>query len=97
MDMFYIVLCERDHCIFCDTHLTFEEAVYKNKKNMDNICCKYCFCTLHGMMDRKNLAFQVILDQKDAQMHACLTTQTFQSGDTEQNISSESRNINQGI
>jgi hypothetical protein len=40
---------------------------------------------------------QVILDQKDAQVHACLTTQTFQSWDTEQNISSESRNINQGI
>jgi hypothetical protein len=40
---------------------------------------------------------EVILNQKDAQVHACLTAQTFQSGDTGQNISSESRNINQGI
>ena len=30
-------------------------------------------------------------------MHACLTTQTFQSWETEQNISSKSRNINMGI
>jgi hypothetical protein len=40
---------------------------------------------------------RVILDQKGAQVHPCLTAQTFQSEDTEENISSESRNINQGI
>jgi hypothetical protein len=37
--------------LISDIHLHLKKQCVRIK-NIDNICCKYCFYTLHGMMDR---------------------------------------------